>query len=46
MQAVAEADDAGRRVQNIDWTIRCGCPEAVSIGESAPSSASDRHCGM
>jgi hypothetical protein len=26
MQAVAEADDAGRGVQNIDWTIRCSRP--------------------
>lgn len=45
MQAIAEADDAGRGVQNIDWAIRCGRPEGVSIGESAPSSAVDRHCG-
>ena len=44
MQTVAEADDAGRGVQNIDWTIRCSRPEGVSIGESAPSSAVDRHC--
>jgi hypothetical protein len=45
MQAIAEADGASRGVQNIDWTIRCGRPEGVSIGESAPSSAADRHCG-
>jgi hypothetical protein len=43
MHAVAEADDAGRGIQNIDWTIRCGRPESVSIAESAPSSAADRH---
>jgi hypothetical protein len=46
VQAVAEADDTGRGVQNIDWTIRCGRPEGVGIGESAPSSAGDRHRGM
>ena len=44
MQAVAEADHAGRGVQNIDFTIRCCRPEGISIGESAPSSAVDRHC--
>ncbi len=46
MHAVAEADDTGRGIQNIDWTIRCSCPESVSVGESAPSSAGDRHRGM
>ena len=46
MHAVAEADDTGRGIQNIDWTIRCSRPESVSIGESAPSSAGDRHRGM
>jgi hypothetical protein len=45
MHAVAEADDTGRGVQNIDGTFGCGHPEGVSIGESAPSSAADRHCG-
>jgi hypothetical protein len=45
VEAVAEADDAGRGVQNIDGTIRCGCPECVSIRKSMPSPAADRHCG-
>jgi hypothetical protein len=45
MHAVAEADDTGRGVQNIDGTIGCGRPERVSIGESTPPSAADRHCG-
>jgi hypothetical protein len=45
MHAVTEADDTGRGVQNIDWTIRFGRTQGVSIGESAPPSAADRHCG-
>jgi hypothetical protein len=45
VEAVAEADDAGRGVQNIDGTIRCGCPKRVSIRESSPSSAAHRHSG-
>jgi hypothetical protein len=45
MHAVAEADDTGRGVENIDWTIRFGRPKRVNIGKSAPSSAADRHCG-
>jgi hypothetical protein len=45
MHAVAETNDIGRGVQNIDRTIRCGRPEGFNIGESAPPSAADRHCG-
>jgi hypothetical protein len=43
MHAIAEADDAGCGIQNIDWTIRGSFPESVRVAESAPSLAADRH---
>ena len=45
MHAVAEADDTGGRIQNVNKTIGCGVPERVSIGEPVPSSAADRYGG-